>query len=85
MNNKNTIIGLLLIFGIFIVYSMLMTPSKKDLETQKRKYDSIAYVQKQNRDLIIAANARQMAIEQASKKLNTQSGNPSDSVKAIHE
>ncbi len=32
MNNKNTIIGLLLIFGIFVVYSLLMTPSKKEME-----------------------------------------------------
>ena len=45
MNNKNTIIGLLLIFGIFVVYSLLMTPSKKEMEAQKRKSDSIAYVQ----------------------------------------
>jgi preprotein translocase subunit YajC len=50
MNNKNTIIGLLLIFGIFVVYSLLMTPSKKEMEAQKRKYDSIAYIQNQKRD-----------------------------------
>ncbi|MGA2823337.1 MAG: membrane protein insertase YidC [Bacteroidales bacterium] len=85
MNNKNTIIGLLLIFGIFIAYSYLMTPSKKEMETQKRKYDSIAYLQKLKRDVVIAAQARQMAIEQAGKKLKTISGNPSDSVKAVRE
>lgn len=85
MNNRNTIIGLLLIFGIFIAYSYLMTPSKKEMETQKRKYDSIAYVQKQKRDIIIAAQARQMAIEQAGKKLKAISGNPTDSVKAVRE
>ena len=85
MNNKNTIIGLLLIFGIFIAYSYLMTPSKKEMETQKRKYDSIAYVQKQKRDVVIAAQARQLAIEQAGKKLKAISGNPSDSIKAVRE
>lgn len=83
MNNKNTIIGLLLIFGIFIGYSMLMTPSKKDLEAQKRKYDSIAYIQNQKRDAMIAAQARQQAIEQAGKKLKAVSGNPTDSIKAV--
>jgi len=85
MNNKNTIIGLLLIFGIFIAYSYLMTPSKKETETQKRKYDSIAYVQKQQRDAAIAAQARQQAITQAEKKQKVLSGNPSDSVKAVRD
>lgn len=85
MNNKNTIIGLLLIFGIFVVYSLLMTPSKKEMEAQKRKYDSIAYLQNQKRDAIIAAQARQMAIEQAGKKLKAVSGNSSDSIKAVRE
>jgi len=85
MNNKNTIIGLLLIFGIFLAYSYLMTPSKKEMESQKRKYDSIAFVQKQQRDIVIAAQARQNAIEQAGKKMTAISGNPSDSIKAVHE
>jgi YidC/Oxa1 family membrane protein insertase len=62
-----------------------MTPSKKEMETQKRKYDSIAYVKKQNREVVIAAQARQLAIEQAGKKLKAISGNPSDSVKAVRE
>jgi YidC/Oxa1 family membrane protein insertase len=62
-----------------------MTPSKKEMETQKRKYDSIAYVQKQKRDVVIAAQARQLAIEQAGKKLKAISGNPSDSIKAVRE
>ena len=83
MNNKNTIIGLLLIFGIFIGYSYLMTPSKKEMEIQKRKYDSIAYVQKLNRDAAIAAQARQQVIAQVGKKLSAVSGNPADSIKAV--
>jgi YidC/Oxa1 family membrane protein insertase len=62
-----------------------MTPSKKEMETQKRKYDSIAYVQKQKRDVVIAAQARQLTIEQAGKKLKAISGNPSDSIKAVRE
>jgi YidC/Oxa1 family membrane protein insertase len=85
MNNKNTIIGLLLIFGIFVVYSLLMTPSKKELEAQKRKYDSLAYIQNQKREAIIASEARKMAIEQAGQKLKAVSGNPNDSIKAVRE
>jgi YidC/Oxa1 family membrane protein insertase len=84
MNNKNTIIGLLLIFGIFVVYSLLMTPSKKEMEAQKRKYDSIAFVQNQKRDAAIAAQARRNAIEDAAKKLKTTPENRGDSTKAIH-
>ena len=85
MNNKNTIIGLLLIFGIFVVYSLLMTPSKKEMEAQRRKSDSIAYVQNQKREAIITAQARRQAIEQAGQKLKALSGNPNDSVKAVRE
>ena len=85
MNNKNTIIGLLLIFGIFVVYSLFMTPSKKEMEAQKRKYDSVAYIQNQKREEIITAQARQMAVEQAGKKLKAISGNPTDSIKAVRE
>lgn len=38
--NKNTIIGILLIFGLMIGYSVMMTPSKEELEAAKRKQDS---------------------------------------------
>jgi YidC/Oxa1 family membrane protein insertase len=44
MNNKNTIIGLVLIFLIFIVYSYLMTPSKEEIQKQQRAADSIARI-----------------------------------------
>jgi len=40
--NKNTIIGILLIFGLMIGYTMLMSPSKEELAAQKRAQDSIA-------------------------------------------
>ncbi|MEA3477264.1 MAG: YidC/Oxa1 family insertase periplasmic-domain containing protein, partial [Bacteroidota bacterium] len=55
--NRNTIIGLLLIFGIFIGWSLLNKPSKEELEEQKRKQDSIArvYQQRQVQDSISRA------------------------------
>ena len=85
MNNKNTIIGLLLIFAIFIIYSYLQTPSKKELEVRKHKYDSITYVQNKQRDSLILAKARQIAVEQAGKKLKTETGNPVDSINTVHQ
>jgi YidC/Oxa1 family membrane protein insertase len=67
-NNRNTIIGLVLIFAIFIGYSYWMTPSKKEMEAQKRKQDSIALVAKAQRDSSIASRAREQAISEAKKK-----------------
>ncbi|MCX6243299.1 MAG: membrane protein insertase YidC [Bacteroidetes bacterium] len=85
MNNKNTIIGLLLIFAIFIIYSYLQTPSKKELETRKHTYDSVNYVKNKQRDSLIITKARQMAIAQAGRKLREKTGNPVDSIRAVHE
>ena len=85
MNNKNTIIGLLLILGVFILYAYLNTPSKKEMEARKRKNDSIAYIQKQNHDAVIAAQARTSAIENVTKKINTSISRPADSAKAVHD
>ncbi|MBU0764513.1 MAG: membrane protein insertase YidC [Bacteroidetes bacterium] len=45
--NKNTIIGLILIFAIIIVYSLLTRPSKEEIEAEKRRMDSIREVQMQ--------------------------------------
>jgi YidC/Oxa1 family membrane protein insertase len=45
--DKNTIIGLLIIAGLLIGYSMLTRPSKEELAEIQRKRDSIALVQEQ--------------------------------------
>lgn len=66
--NRNTIIGLVLIFGIFILYSYLMTPSQDQLMRQKRTADSIWQVNQFRRDSTIRANARLRALEAASEK-----------------
>lgn len=42
--NKNTIIGLVLIFAIMVGYSILMSPSQEEIEALKRKQDSIVNV-----------------------------------------
>jgi YidC/Oxa1 family membrane protein insertase len=80
MKNRNTIIGLVLIFGIFIAYSYFMTPSGKEKEARQRKSDSIALVNHQKRLAAITAQARQNALEQARKKQEIQAkGLPTDS------
>ena len=44
--DRNSVLGIVLIFGIFIGYFWLTQPSKKDQEIMKRQHDSIALVQK---------------------------------------
>jgi YidC/Oxa1 family membrane protein insertase len=68
MNNKNTIIGLVLIFLIFIVYSYLMTPSKEDIQKQQRTADSIAKVNQAQRDSADAMLAKTKALQEAEKE-----------------
>ena len=45
--DRNTIIGIILIFGILIGYSILSQPSKEQLAAAKRQRDSIALVRQQ--------------------------------------
>jgi len=44
--SKNNIIGLVIIVGLLIGYSLWMTPSKEEMAAAKRKSDSISYVQR---------------------------------------
>ena len=46
--NKNTVLGLLLIFGILILWSVLNKPSKEEQEAMKRKQDSLQQIAQQN-------------------------------------
>ncbi|MCX6280307.1 MAG: membrane protein insertase YidC, partial [Bacteroidetes bacterium] len=66
--NKDTIIGLVLIFGIFIGFSYWMAPSQEVLLNQKRKSDSIYLETKSRRDAEIKAQARDRAIAAAKEK-----------------
>ena len=68
MNNKNTIIGLGLIFAIFIGYTYLISPSKDELITQKRRADSMYMVNVQKQHALISAVAREKAIAVAKEK-----------------
>lgn len=68
MNNKNTIIGLGLIFAIFVGYTYLISPSKDELITQKRRADSMYMVNVQKQHALISAVAREKAIAVAKEK-----------------
>jgi YidC/Oxa1 family membrane protein insertase len=81
--NKNTVIGLVLIFGIFIAYSYWMTPSKKELEAQKRYADSVAYVNDLKKDSVIKAQAIQAAKEKSAQQEALQTGEPADSISVV--
>ena len=59
MNNKNTIIGFVLIFAILIGYSVLISPSKEEIKRQERIQDSIARVQQAKADSIVIAKEKQ--------------------------
>ena len=66
--NKNTIIGLVLIFGIFIGYSYLVSPSQEQMMKQKHKADSIYLVNTARHEADIKALAREQAINIAKEK-----------------
>ena len=66
--NKNTIIGLVLIFGIFIIYSYLMSPSQEQQLQMKRKADSAYLASQARRDSDIRALARDHALQMARQK-----------------
>ncbi len=58
--DRNTILGLVLIFALFIGYSWWSAPSKEELEAKKKAQDSIAFVQAHT-DSLIKVSAEQLA------------------------
>lgn len=60
--DRNTIIGLLIIFGILIGYSVWMSPSKEEREALKRKQDSISLVNTLRQDSINKIKAEEQRI-----------------------
>jgi YidC/Oxa1 family membrane protein insertase len=66
--NRNTIIGLLLIFLILIGYSLWMTPSKEEKEAFNRKQDS-AYSAKRIQDSIAFVRFTEQQKQDSLRKL----------------
>ncbi len=69
--DRNTVIGFLLIAGIFIIFSVLNKPSEEEIERQERYRDSIARVQAREAERE-AAQARQMREEENEEEAERQ-------------
>lgn len=67
--DRNTIIGLVLIFALFIGYSWWSSPSKEELEAKRKAQDSLAFVQAQT-DSLAKISAEQLAKNDSIKATN---------------
>jgi YidC/Oxa1 family membrane protein insertase len=63
--DKKSIIGIVLIFLILVVFSIVNQPSKEEIEAAKIKRDSIAQVESEKAALVL----QQQQVEQAAKEL----------------
>ena len=68
--DKNTIIGLVLIFAIFIAWSIWMSPSKEDVEKQKRIHDSLVMVQMKKDSIAQALEKQKEENKTANKRVS---------------
>lgn len=66
--DKNTIIGLVLIFAIFIGFSILNQPSKEEIERRQRIQDLIAQVNRQRDSLLKIKHAESEEIAEVEKR-----------------
>ncbi len=66
--SKNNIIGLVIIVGLLIGYSLWMTPSKEEMAASKRKFDSISQIQRNDSlETAMAAMIKKAAADSAAK------------------
>jgi YidC/Oxa1 family membrane protein insertase len=61
--DKKSIIGIVLIFAILVVFSIINQPSKEEIETTKHRRDSLALVEKQ-KELLLQQQLEQQAVAQ---------------------
>ncbi len=61
--DKKSIIGIVLIFAILVVFSIINQPSKEEIEATKNRRDSLALVEKQNELLLQQQIEQQAALE----------------------
>ena len=78
--DRNTTIGLVLIFAVLVLFSMLNKPSKEQIEAAKRRSDSIEMVQQQVQQEI----EKQQAEQQKNTAKKVEQGG-SDSINAVTE
>jgi YidC/Oxa1 family membrane protein insertase len=75
--DRNSILGLVIIGGILIIFTVWNSPNKKEMAETQRKADSIAFVQLKERETRLA--------ETTAKSLGQSSKNVGDSVKSVKE
>ena len=68
---KNNIIGLVIIVGLLIGYSLWMTPSKEEMAAAKRKADSISQVQRADSLQAVMAEMAAKAAADSAVKANS--------------
>ncbi len=71
--DKNTIIGLVLIFLIIVGFSVLNRPSKEELAKRQRTLDSIAQLENKRQADLLAFQKRQAAQEDSARLANADS------------
>jgi YidC/Oxa1 family membrane protein insertase len=64
--DKNTIIGLTLIFILFIVWQQFVSPSPEEVEAQRKRQDSLARVEQQRLDSLADAQAGDLPVQKDS-------------------
>ncbi len=77
--SKNNIIGLVIIVGLLIGYSLWMTPSKEEMAAARRKADSISQVQRNDSLVTAMAEMVKKATADSLVKTNPQAAKVSDS------
>ncbi|MCD4735826.1 MAG: membrane protein insertase YidC [Bacteroidales bacterium] len=78
--DRNTIIGLLIIFAILIGYSLWMTPSKEEREAQSRMQDSIMQVRIEKRIADSIRIARELIEKKEDSIVQSQLSNDTSTV-----
>ena len=76
--DKKSIIGIALIFGILVVFSLMNQPSKEEIAAQKRKNDSIAQVEAN-----LALQQQKIAEQQAAQQASVQANDTTSQKKAV--
>lgn len=74
--NKENIIGLVLIFGLLIGYSIFMTPSKEELENKRQQQDSLAMVHRNMLDSMRMEAERKAKLDQPAAETGSTSASP---------
>ncbi len=90
--NKNTLIGIVLIFALMIGYTVMVSPSKEELAARKKTQDSLLLVQQQKaidsierETAVIKLDSSKTGVISASAVITPSNGNDSSAINAKQE